>query len=490
MQRNGQQIGRNDKLYLKRDAICSILKMDRNMGKKEVQTVNNQYVAVSNAVRDRVLQIRSESPWMEDYEIEAIVCTEFNLNALNVSDIIRLASGGDNPLQSNQYSTIQSDAIGKFGAYEAVNKGASQRRDVATRALYTLTEQKEESQNNAAILSHAKASISANIRRESNRVGFSLLLFIIIEVVICIVLVMFTVGVMGWSVDEVYNFITEPQSMALLHAGMLLLGLAFPFLAYIYIHKLPINEMIPLHRLRKGEFMPLVLMGLALMMVDGCFVNYLTHPGGVRGANYSFDVVSFGNTAPDALLTLFCLGIVPALIETFVFNGVILQVFRRRGGDAFALFASSMLFAIMTTNFAEMPGAFLTSVWLGYMVIFSGSLVPAVVVRLCERLLFFGVTQLGFGLSNAETIGYIDCAISVVLIVAGILATASMLKRFPEFFVLKKSDPCLSLSEKLRITVMRWPTIVLIIYSLVFSLIQIIDLNKILESANAYIFGA
>lgn len=450
--------------------------------------MNNRYSQISNAVRDRVIQIRSESPWMEDYEIEAIVCTEFNLDALDVSDIHALtSSSGGTVLHTGQYNAIKSDAIGKFAAYEPVNKGAAQRRDNATRALYTLTEQNDS--RSAAILSRARSTIGGNIRKESSHVGFSLLLFIVIEVIISVILVFFTIGVMGWSVDELYASITQPRSMALLHAGMLLIGLAFPMLAYIYIHKLPLNEMVPLHNLRKGELGPMVWMGLALMMVDGCFVNYVTHPGGLRGANYSFDVVSFGSNLGDAMLTFFCLGVVPALIESFVFNGVILQVLRRRGGDTFALFMSSILFALLTTNFVEMPGAMLTSMLLGYLTIFSGSLVPAVVVRLLERLLFFGVTQLGFSAGNSELVGYVDSAISVIIMVGGLLAVAKMLKRFPEFFVLKRSDPCLSLAEKLKISVSRWSVVLLMLYSLVFSIIQLFDLDQILSNASTVMYG-
>ena len=442
-----------------------------------------------DAVRIRVQQIRAESPWMEDYEIEAIVCTEFDLSSFNVSEV-RAVTDSANALQTSNagYDSIREDAIGKFGAYEPVSKGAAQRKDMATRALYTLTE-KGNDQQSRAVLQKAAATIGKNIKRESNRVGFSLLLFIVIEVIISVIIVMFTVSIMGWSIDEVYAFVVKPSNMAMLHAGMLLLGLAFPFLAYLFIHKLPINEMVPLHSLRKGELMPLVWTGLGMMMVDGCISNYISHPDGLRGANYNFDVVSFGSTPIDVLLTFVCLGIIPALIETFVFNGVILQVFRRRGGDGFALVFSSLLFAIMTPNFAEMPGAFLTSLWLGYMVIYSGSLVPAVIVRLAERILFFVVTQMGFLVSDIDFIMYADCFISIIIILIGMVSMATLLKRFPEYFVIKRSDPVLTMGQKLRFGLTRWSIIALMLYSIVFSVIQLFDINEIIERTTTMLYG-
>lgn len=449
----------------------------------ENRPVNNREAEI----RSRVQQLREESPWFEDYEIEAIICTEFDLEKYNVSEIHALTDTKIKPGGQTEYDVIQTDEIGKFGAYSPVNKGASQRKDFGTRALYSLLE--KNSAQNAGILDRARQTISVNVKRESRRIGFTLLLYFVIMGVISVALVGFTVLIMGWSIDEVNTFISNPRNTALLHAGILLLGLGFPFVAYIFIHKLPVGEMVPLHKLRSGELMPMVWMGLALMMVDGCFVNYVSYPGALRGANYSFDVMSFGSSFSDIALTLVCLAIIPALIETFVFDGVILQVFRRRGGDAFALMTSALLYAIMTTNFIEMPGAFITAMWLGYMVVFSGSLVPAVVTRLIERLLFFIVTQLGFSTSLGSGIHYLDCGISIFIILIGLLNVAVMLRRFPEFFVLKRSDPCLTVSQKVEMSVSRWSVVVLMVISLVFSAVQLVDLPEIINMVTERIYG-
>lgn len=442
-----------------------------------------------DAVRIRVQQIRAESPWMEDYEIEAIICTEFDLHNFNVSEVRAITdSKKSSDFAHSGYETIKEDAIGKFSAYEPVSKGKAQRRDIATRALYTLTENAD-NQQNKAVLQKARLTIGKHIKQEASHVGFSLLLFVAIEAIISTIIVLFTVQTMGWSIDEVYDFTINPRNMAMLHAGMLLLGLAFPFIAYLFVHKLPINEMVPLHSLRKGELMPLVWSGLAIFMMDGCVVNYLTHPGGLRGANYNFDVVSFGSSPLDIMLTFAGLGIIPALIETFVFNGVILQVFRRRGGDGFALIISSLLFAILTTNFSEMPGAFVTNMWLGYMVIYSGSLIPAVVVRLAERLLFFGITQLGFTLSDLNLVMYIDSFISILIIIVGLVSLAKLLRRFPEYFVIKRADPVLTMGQKLKFALSRVTVLLLILYSVVFSVIQTFDLSTIINEVSNRLYG-
>lgn len=463
--------------------------------------MDNQQLQI---IKTRVEQIREESPWMEEYEIEAVICSEFSLaefDSTSLLSTVQSVVNSDNKLPPplpeeltvedrliENYSEIQPDVIGKFGAYEGKKTGPAQRRDVATRALYDLAKAAESDEASSAVVAKARETISVNIKSEADRLGITLLLSTLIQAAISLAIVIFTIIVMGWSLDDVYEFITQPSSMALLHAGLLLLAFAFPFITYIFIHKLPVSEMIPLHKTRRGELPPMIGMGLALMMVNGCICNYIKYPGSLRGANYSYEAVSFGTSASDILLTLFCLAILPALIETFVFDGVVLQVLRRRGGDGFALVVSSLLYAIMTTNFVEMPGAFVTNLMLGYLVIFSGSLFPAMAARLIERLLYFGITQLGFFFSNTMIVQYIDCFVTILIIGIGIVSFLVLIKRFPELFMLKKSDPCLTMAQKIHMAMLRVPILLLVLIAVISSLIQIFDLDTILSAMETILY--
>lgn len=478
--------------------------------------MNNNIQVTPDVIRSRVEQIRTDSPWMEEYEIEAIICTELGIDPSTTPDkyvILEAAlrSSREPSTQSSvapgkQYSAITEDMTGKFGAYEAVNKGASQRKDIATRALYTLTENAAANERSSAVLDKARVSISRNIKHEVSQVAFTLMLYMGLGVVISFLVVavyaLFSYSsITGFRISDIDSFVTSPRNMAILQAGMMLMCLAVPFVIYVLTHKLPVHEMIPLHKLRQGEFMPMFWVGLGVLTLDGCLVNYVnrifdldsssgTALTPVRGAFYSFDAISFGSTAFEIILTVLCLGIIPALIETFVFNGVILQVLRRRGGDSFALLISSMLFALTTTNFVEMLGSFVSCMMLGYLVIYSGSLVPATAARLAERMLFVSITQLGFSISgDISTVHYIDCGITIVLLIIAVLAARTMLLRFPEMFVLKKSDPCLTLSQKVKMSVTRLPVILLIVICLLFSIVQLIPLSSLPNYADTIFNG-
>ena len=480
----------------------------------------NNTVVTPELIRSRVEQLRIDSPWLEEYQIEAILCTELGidpnltpdkyvvLEAALRSTRVETHTGRAGVPAGRQYSTITEDATGKFGAYEAVNKGAAQRKDIATRALYTLTENAASGERSSAVLDKARVTISRNIKQEMNLVGFTLMLFMVLSLVVSFVVVI-GFAVFSYNQDsfslfklsEVDAFMSDPQTMAFLQAGVMLLCLAVPFLIYVLAHKLPVHEMIPLHKLRQGEFFPMFWVGLGVLVLDGCLVHYLSslfdrgsaayaNLTSVRGAFYSFDAVSMGTTAPQIIMTVVCLGIIPSLIETFVFNGVILQVLRRRGGDSYALLISSLLFALCTTDFIEMIGAFISCMLLGYMVIYSGSLIPAAAARLAERLLVVIITQLGFSATgNINLIHYVDCLLTIVLLLTAVFFARIMLQRFPEMFVLKKSDPCLTLNEKVRMSVTRAPVLLLIILCLIVSLLQLIPLEQLPVYADQMMYG-
>ncbi len=480
----------------------------------------NNTVVTPELLRSRIEQIRTESPWLEEYQIEAILCTELEIDSVATPDkymmleaALRNARTAPTPsntalIAGRQYTTITEDTSGKFGAYDAVNKGASQRRDLATRALYTLSENAASGERSTAVLDKARVSITRNIKQEVSRVGFTLSIFLILSVLISfLVVAAFTIftynsnSIKNMRLTEIDAFISDPLTMAFLQAGIMLLCLAVPFVVYILAHKLPVHEMIPLHKLRQGEFMPMFWVGLGVLILDGCLVHYLelltshssqtsTNLTSVRGAFYSYDAISMGSSTFDIIVTVICLAILPALIETFVFNGVILQVLRRRGGDNFALMMSSLLFALTTTDFVDMIGSFISCMLLGYLVIYSGSLIPAGAARLAERLLFVIITQLGFSLViDINFIHYLDCLLTIGLLLTAVLSARVMLKRFPEMFVLKKSDPILTLGQKMRISLLRIPVLALIVLCIIFSLIQLIPLESLPGYASEVMYG-
>ncbi|MBQ8925329.1 MAG: CPBP family intramembrane metalloprotease [Clostridia bacterium] len=76
--------------------------------------------------------------------------------------------------------------------------------------------------------------------------------------------------------------------------------------------------------------------------------------------------------------------IVPALVEEFALRGVFLQSLRKYG-DAFAVFASAILFGIMHGNMTQAPFAFMLGAVLAILVIVTGSLWTSMLIHLINN---------------------------------------------------------------------------------------------------------
>lgn len=76
--------------------------------------------------------------------------------------------------------------------------------------------------------------------------------------------------------------------------------------------------------------------------------------------------------------------IVPALVEEFALRGVMLQSLRKYG-DAFAVFASAILFGIMHGNMTQAPFAFILGAVLAILVIMTGSLWTSMAIHLINN---------------------------------------------------------------------------------------------------------
>ena len=125
---------------------------------------------------------------------------------------------------------------------------------------------------------------------------------------------------------------------------------------------------------------PAVPMGLLVCLI-GNLLTMLFISG--------MDKIGFSLTSPDfntpstltgRILYVVAIGIIPPLTEELSIRGCIMQPLRRYG-DIFAIFASSLLFAILHGNLVQAPFAFIAGLGLGYICCVTGSLWPSIIVH-------------------------------------------------------------------------------------------------------------
>ena len=96
---------------------------------------------------------------------------------------------------------------------------------------------------------------------------------------------------------------------------------------------------------------------------------------------FESSVPEFGTDIWSFILMMLCVGILPAVVEEFAIRGVVLGVLRKRFSDASAIVISSIAFSLLHGNLQQIPFAFLVGIVLSYATVYSGSIIPAVIIH-------------------------------------------------------------------------------------------------------------
>ncbi len=157
-------------------------------------------------------------------------------------------------------------------------------------------------------------------------------------------------------------------------------ALLAPFVLYSKYVRIPSSMAVPLKRPSSRLVLPAVFVGLGMSVM-----------GAYSAASISavFSAFGYWPSSPDltvpsgifaTILFFVNSAVLPALLEEVVFRGIVMQSLRRFG-DAFALLASSIIFAAVHGNFVQAPSAFLVGLAMGYFVLLTGSLRIAMVIH-------------------------------------------------------------------------------------------------------------
>ncbi len=166
------------------------------------------------------------------------------------------------------------------------------------------------------------------------------------------------------------------------------------------IAKGSIEELVPF-----GKTKPLLWFSLILFSFFFVFVGNLAgdamawlFPHTMENLN-----AAMGNeptTPMELLVGLLQMAAIPALVEELAFRGIALGVLRKYG-DGFAIVVSALLFGMLHGNFIQIPFAFCMGLILGYSVVRTGSIVPAIVIHFINNamscLLSYYMTTVGAG---------------------------------------------------------------------------------------------
>ncbi len=306
------------------------------------------------------------------------------------------------------------------------------------------------------------------IRRTSNRVCWTALLGIVLmEFVLPWLGILFLKGI-GFPFGRNLQFDGIPPVLYYLLVGFdYIVGMALPAFLYFSAFRIPLSEGLPFRKTSAAD--------VTLYVAFGCLCCLL--------ANYPANLVlklfnscGFSGMPPEmplnndpAVLVLYgvSLAVIPPLVEEIMFRGVILQSLRRYG-DGFAVLFSAALFGLYHGNLIQMVFAFLSGLALGFVVIRTGSLLPAVLIHFFNNAVSYAVelVQRFYGQSTAD---YVNSIVTYVILVLGI---GSLIVLFMQHKLRgeRRSRNVLSFSSRLSAAWGNWGGVCFLAYGIVSSL--------------------
>lgn len=157
------------------------------------------------------------------------------------------------------------------------------------------------------------------------------------------------------------------------------------------------------------------------------------------------------NSPSEALVAIFAVAVVPAITEEMLFRGVILTKLKPYG-QGFAVVVSSVLFSLMHGNFVQIPFTLFVGLVLGYVTIYSGSILPAMLIHFANNgysvlsdIVINNLNVFGISAALANILLYLFLFLMMVL---GIVSVIKLAKNDDSFLFTSEYEG--SLSQKSR----------------------------------------
>ena len=188
-------------------------------------------------------------------------------------------------------------------------------------------------------------------------------------------------SLLGYSKSEISNVFLDPWSGFLYNTLIVCVVCVFPYLFLKFINRKPVYEVARFNTPSKNNVLLCIGFAFGFSMIANIVTALFNF---ILSTFFDFQAVtsSLGTNKSGSfgefIYILICSSVVPALVEEFAFRGMVLGTLRKFG-DIPAIVVSSLVFAIFHGNFVQIPFAFIVGIVLGYIVVITDSIWPAIV---------------------------------------------------------------------------------------------------------------
>lgn len=260
----------------------------------------------------------------------------------------------------------------------------------------------------------------------------------------------------------------------LLNGVISLVGFGAVALIFCKVTRTDLNEILPGEKVPLKKLVGVVIIGFAISLSANYIAQIFSVDLGIFGLETTYTSSETGSTSWfEHIAYIITVAFVPAVTEEFVFRGCIMGRLKKFG-DGFALFASALLFALMHGNLSQAPFALVVGLGLGWAVIYTGSVIPSMLIHFVNNFMsvIYDIVTENLSLMDIDTV-YVDfvyTGIYCVVFALGLYCAYRFSKNDKSFCEFKKYEGQLSFKERIK----TFFTSATIIIFLVISLLQCI----------------
>lgn len=250
------------------------------------------------------------------------------------------------------------------------------------------------------------------VKRNFTTIGLILIFYIF--------LVMFVPYLVHYYIEEIDTAIANDEFLYYgIYFILMVVGTIIPFFIMRKFSKIKMKK---LTRKVDATFVDLFVQTIvffticiALTYVSNMLISYIGLEGKlISSIGYSYEDANLKN-----ILYVFMLIFVSPLLEEYAFRGVLLNSLSRYG-KSFALYATSIIFALAHNNFAEMIPAFAMGVALGKTSLRYKSIQPTIIIHILFNAFIYGLFVMPVSIAKYMAYALVAiCVLAFALILTG-----------------------------------------------------------------------
>lgn len=265
------------------------------------------------------------------------------------------------------------------------------------------------------------------LRSISNNIGLGVFLFFVISSLISLICIpVFEAFGLYNKLNYLKEFNYMEPAIYFSFTGIcFIIVISIVSLVIAKLSKSSFSELIHFKKVKSSILIPYIGLGLLFCGLANAFTEQIINTLNAIGIHPSMPSSPYDNSILSIVLNAIVISILPAMMEEFLFRGVILGVLRKYG-NGFAIMVSAIIFSMIHGNIAQSCFALIVGLALGFIAVKTGSIIPGMIIHFINNLscLIIAIVDNNTKISSA----YTSAALNIFFVILGLISLLYLIK--------------------------------------------------------------